>query len=256
MARSSVALLAVVLGGCDLVFGIDAEETPCEVASFAEVTPVDVVEAEDFSFDWEETFGVVQKDGVVSEISPIDATLTPIDLGPYNTFGLSLAPEGNALFYTLMIEPLTLKAALRGAPADWYLDAGVPRGVFAGTPSADIFGPRRVMVRVPIRDAEGVLVERVQEYEDASGVWTAIGEPREMTTLRAPNLTPEGLTMSYPGFDEAGEPGLFVEQRTSRSAAFGAPVMILAGAYANAQLTSRCARLYATDQVMLRRYER
>ena len=67
MARSSRALVGCALvgslAGCDLVFGIDGESTPCELSSFEAVTPVDVTPAEDFSFDWDETFGVVQQSG-------------------------------------------------------------------------------------------------------------------------------------------------------------------------------------------------
>jgi len=254
--RSELALLAVLLGGCDLVFGVDGDATPCEVSSFASATPVDVTVAEDFSFDWEETFGVVQVDGQQYELSPKDAALTPIDIGPYQAFGLSLTPEGDALFYTINIEPPTLKGALRGGAAEWRTDAGVPRGTFAGTPSADVFGPRRVMVRMrPGVDLDGI-DQPTQEYEDQNGVWTPVGPGRVIRTDRAPNLTPDGLTMIYPSFDETGEPGLYVEQRSSTSAAFGAPVPILAGAFTNAQLLGRCSRLYATDTTMLRRYDR
>lgn len=248
MARSDLALAALLLGGCDLVFGIDAEETPCELGAFGE--GVDVIAAEDFSFDWEETFGVVVQSGAAYEMNPVDATLAPIDIGPYVNHGLALTPEGDALFYTIVVEPLTLKGALRGATS-WRLDASVPRGTFAGTPSADVFGPRRVMVRMRAGSDEPV-----QEYEDISGVWTPVGDGRAMTTLRAPNLTPDGLTMVYAGVTETGEPGVFAEQRVSRSAAFGPPHQLLAGEVQAVQLLGRCQRMYTSDGTTLRRYDR
>lgn len=251
MVRSSSALLSLAaLGGCDVVAGLDGDATPCDVPSFAEATTTDVVEAEEFSFDWYETFGVVQVAGLQYEMSPTDATLTPIDIGPYMAQGLSLTPEGDAVFFTILIEPLTLKGALRGDTTNWRLDARVPRGTFAGTPSADVFGPRRVLVRMRAGDEEPI-----QEYEDQAGVWNPVGPPRVMRTPRAPNLTPDGLTMVYPGFDEVGEPAVFVQQRPSTTAEFGDAKAILPGAFTNAQLLARCQKLYTSDALMLRRYE-
>ena len=252
MAVSRLALIGAVgsLAGCDLVFGLSGDAEPCEVASFAAATPEDVAEAEDFSFDWDETFGVIQNIGAMSELDPRAKTITPIDLGPYSNYGLALTPEGDALFYTIVVEPLELKGALRGGAAEWHLGAGTPRGTYAGTPSADVFGPRRVMVKMRSGDTE------VQEFEDVGGVWTTVGTPLAMSAQRAPNLTPNGLTMVYPGFSEAGVPAVYVAQRASTSAEFGEPTAILEGSFFNAQLVGACSRLYATDGTILRRYDR
>jgi hypothetical protein len=253
MARFDLAVIVAVgsLAGCDAVFGLSGDVEPCEVGSFADVTAEDVIEAEDFSFDWDQTFGVIQTNGSMFELDPTTKALTPIELGPYSNVGLALTPEGNAMFYTIVVEPPELKGALRGGTADWRLDAGVPRGTFAGTPSADGFGPRRLMVKM--RDGVDIAV---QEYEDVNGRWTTVGTPREMSTQRAPNLTPNGLTMVYSGFTETGDAAVFAEQRESTSEAFGEPTQILSGMFLNVQLVGECARLYATDGTMLRRYDR
>lgn len=250
MGASKLVALAVALTGCDMVFGVDGEETPCALGDYAQA--VDLAPAEAFTFDWDETFGVVQtSDGLPYEIDRDGVVVGPIDLGSYLTVSLALAPEGDALFYTVVAEPMLLKGALRNASTQYTLQAGVPRGTFAGTPSADVFGPRRVLVKL----RPGLDDLAVQEYEDVSGTWVAVGEPQTIATERAPNLTPDGLTMVYPGVTEGGEPAVFAAQRSARSSTFGAPVKILDGAFTGAQLCGRCARLYATDGAMLRRYE-
>ena len=66
-----------------------------------------------------------------------------------------------------------------------------PAGALAGTPSADAFGPRRVLIKVRLTD------QTVQEYQDTNGVWTAVGAPFEASGIAPPNLTPNGLTMVY-----------------------------------------------------------
>lgn len=247
---ASKLLALFALTGCDLVFGVDGEETPCTLGDYAQA--VDLVAAEAFTFDWDESFGVVQaSDGLPYEIDRDGVVAGPIDLGSYLSVSLALAPEGNALFYTVIAEPMLLKGALRGEAMQYTLQAGVPRGTFAGTPSADVFGPRRVLVKL----RPGLDDASIQEYEDNGAAWIAVGEPRAIATERAPNLTPDGLTMVYAGSSDAGEPAVFAAQRSSRNAAFGEPVRILDGAFTQVQLCGRCARLYATDGVMLRRYE-
>ena len=253
MARFEIAAavaLAGLLAGCDSVFGLTGEAKPCEVGSFAVVTPVDVTAAEAFSFDWDETFGVISIDGSTFEIDPVTSVVTPTDLGPYLSTALSLTPEGDAIFYTANIEPPVLKGALRGNATEWRLDAGVPRGTYAGTPSADVFGPRRVLVKMRVD------VDAVQEYEDVAGTWMTVSAPMPLLANQAPNLTPDGLTMVYPGFSEIGQPAVFVAQRSSTKTAFSRPTAVLAGQFSSAQLTQQCKRLYTTDSQMLRRYDR
>jgi len=253
MARSSRCLvglaLTLALGGCDVVLGVDREAEPCDLGAFDPERGADLGPAEDFSLDWDETFGVVANEGFTYEIDPRTMERTPTDLGPYASVALALAPEGDSLFYTALIEPPVLKGALRADPAAWKLDAGVPAGTFAGTPSADVFGPRRVLVK--LRESFDA---PVQEYEDQDGRWVAVGDPLRVPAMRAPHLTPNGLTLVYASVDES--PAIVVAQRSSTSAPFGAPTPILAGTFANAQLLGNCKRLYATDRSTLRRYDR
>ena len=248
MASFRHATLALILGGCDLVVGIDTDPSPCQLGSFAEATPVDIIEAEAFSADWDMRFAVVMSLGSSYELDLQTKALTPIDLGPYNNVGLALTPEGNALFYTTNTEPLVLKGALRGE--SWLLDATVPRATFAGTPSADVFGPRRLLVR---ERAENDLIT---EYEDVAGRWTPVGEPHAVAASLVPDLTPNGLTMVFAGTDADGNPAVMAAQRGSTSEWFGEPTVLLPGAFVSAQLLGDCKRLYTSDGSMLRQYDR
>lgn len=250
MARFEWLAALATLAGCDSVFGLTGEAKPCHISTFAAATPVEVTPAEDFTFDWDETFGVITSDGRTFQLDPVTAALTAIDLGPYSSTGLALAPEGDAMFYTAIVEPPMLKGALHGTATEWRLDVGVPRGTYAGTPSADVFGPRRVMVK--LRDSDTA----VQEYEDVAGKWTTVGQPVPLLTNVAPNLTPDGLTMIFPGFSAIGQPAVFVAQRPAITVAFSEPIAVLAGTFRSAQLTQQCKRLYTSDSLMLRRYDR
>ncbi len=248
---AGIALALVpLLGGCDLVFDIGTDAEPCELASFEDATPVDVVIAEDFSANWDMTFAVVVSLGVAYEVDLATAALTPIDLGPYTNSGLALAPEGSSMFYTAGAEPLILKGALRGGTTQWVLDATTPRGTFAGTPSADVFGPRRVLIRE--REAS----DEIQEYEDVSGRWMPVGEPHAVSSLRAPNLTPNGLTMVYIGTEDAGMVAVRAAQRPSTSEWFGPATTLRTGASAAAQLLGECKRLYTVEETMLWQFDR
>lgn len=253
MAASSRIAIALVLacGGCDLAFGLDGEEEPCALGSFDGALPTDIVEAEDFSIDWDETLAVYTKSGIAYERALPSATPAVIDLGPYNMLGLSLTPEGNALFYTASIEPPVLRGALRAGDAQWQLDAGTPRGSYAGTPSADVFGPRRVLVRMRMTG------EEIVEYEDDNGRWVPVGDPHPVVGTIAPNLTPNGLTMVYAGFDDEQQPAIFAATRSSTAEWFGAPAIILRGMHRSPLLLGRCKRLYTiADGSVLRRFDR
>lgn len=251
MVRGSslIAALPALLAGCDLVFDVSAESTPCDLAAFDEDNAIDVSPAEDFSFDWQQTFGVVMIETSTFEIDPVTSELTQIDIGAYMSRGLALTPEGDALFFTAVVEPPELKGMLRGDEGVWVVAPAVPRGTYAGTPSADVFGPRRVMVK--LRDG----TDEVQEYEDVSGRWMPVSGVLSIATARAPNLTPDGLTMVYPGTTTVGEPAVFAAQRASTAEPFGEVTQILPGAFAGVQLVAQCQRLYATDGLMLRRYD-
>jgi hypothetical protein len=239
LARSS--LLVVGLTGCDFVFGVTGQPAACELASFADARETPIVEAEAFSVDWDQTFAVIQQRGLMYDASLPSGALTSIDVDVYMNVTLALAPEGNALLYTISVEPFELKGALR-ANDTWQLDAAVPPGAFAGTPSADSFGPRRVLVRMRSFD------ENVQEFVEDAGHWMPIGEPLSVGTQMSPNLTPNGLTMVF-----ASEEGIFAASREDVDSAFADPIMLRAGPYRSPQLCGRCQQLYAiTDSMMIR----
>jgi hypothetical protein len=247
-ALSSLALVALVaLGGCDFVFGLTDQPEPCELASFATADETAIVEVDAFSVDWDQTFAIVEHRGLLHELTLPAGQLTPIEVDPYNHVALALTPEGDALLYTIAVEPFELKGALRTADA-WQLDAAVPPGLFAGTPSADAFGPRRVLVRTsPTED--------VQEFVDDNGRWMPIGAPLRVPGAVSPNLTPNGLTIVFATTDAAGVAGVFAASRDDVDSAFGEPVLLRTGDYRVPQLCGRCRQLYAIDNGTLVRFD-
>ena len=232
--------LLVLLAGCDLAFGVSGQPAPCELGKFASPMQTNIVPADLFTVDWDQRFAVTMRADTIYEVSLPDLTETPIDLGPYNPSSLALAPEGGALFYTVSIEPDTLKGALRRGAGEWQLDAEVPRGTYAGTPSADAFGPRRVLVRMLSAGTT------VQEYEvDDGGHWATVGEPFDYTGDFVPNLTPNGLTMVYGAHDNEGTPGVYAATRDDVDSPWGKPVVLRVGDLRQPQLCDQCRRLYA-----------
>ena len=246
MARSELLLAALVCGGCDLVVGMSSDPRPCGNASFVG-KPTAIVPADAFSIDWDQRIAVLVENGLPFEYSLADKKQSAIDLGGYVDTSLSLAPEGDGLFFTAMIEPPTLMAAALEKSV-WHTGQQAPRGTFAGTPSADVFGPRRVLVR--LRDGQPT----VQEYEDQNGVWAAVGDPHDLPGIAAPNLTPNGLTMVYAG--GADNPGIFQATRPATSAWFSDPQLVLTGDHLAPQLLGRCSNLYVLDGGTLTRYDR
>jgi hypothetical protein len=135
---------------------------------------------------------------------------------------------------------------VRAADA-WQLDAAVPPGMFAGTPSADAFGPRRVFVRTQPNS------EDVQEFVDDHGRWTPIGAPLRVPGAVSPNLTPNGLTIVFAATDAGG---VFAASRDDVDSPFGEPVLLRTGDYRVPQLCGRCQQLYAIDNGILVRFDR
>ena len=247
MARSELLIALALVSGCDVVVGLSGDQHACGTTTFKADKGTPIVATEDFSIDWDATFAVLATGGLVSEYHFADKSQTPIDLGGYDNLGLALAPEGNGLFFTASIEPPTLMAA--GLQKDaWRIGQQAPKGAYAGTPSADTFGPRHSLVR---SDPE---TQTVQEFEDQDGVWVAVGDPHTVPGFVAPNLTPNGLTMVYA--DNGGSTGVFVATRTSTDAWFGTPVLVLEGNHRYPQLLGRCSDLYVIDDGTLTRYER
>lgn len=248
--------MLLLLGGCDLAFGVGGDPDPCELASFDTARPTEITTAFRFSVDWDQRFAViVGDDGLNAEIELPSGTARSIDLGPYNPVNVSLAPEGSALLYTSATEPPMLEGALRASPGSWELAARTPVATYAGTPSADVFGPRRMLARMHPLD------ETVQELEDQDGTWVAVGDEHALASEMPPNLTPDGLTAVF-ARGTIAETGTAYEiygmTRPSTGAWFGEPVRILANGDDHApQLLGHCERLYTIhDMNTLTRYDR
>ena len=254
-ARSSGLVSLLLLGGCDLAFGVEAEPVPCELGTFASARATDIAPAFRFSIDWDQHFAVVaHDDNTYGELSIGDGIETPIDLGIYGSQNLALTPEGTALLYTESTEPMQLQGALRASAGSWKVGARIPSVTFAGTPSADVFGPRRMLARVHELD------EKLQELEDQDGLWVPIGEPHDFTSDLVPNLTPNGLTAVFTRTVPL-ETGIVIDvygvTRASTDEWFGEPQKILEASSDMApQLLGHCDSLYTVHEGMLRRYAR
>ncbi|HUS33491.1 MAG TPA: hypothetical protein VMZ53_33545 [Kofleriaceae bacterium] len=252
-ARSSVLLL--LLGGCDLAFGVGGEVEPCELQAFDSARATDIIPAFRFSVDWDQRFAVaVLDDGSHAELELPSGTPRKVDLGPYITLNAALSPEGDALLYTSSTEPPVLEGALRGAPGSWTLEARTPIATFVGTPTADVFGPRRVLARMHMNDAT------VQELEDDNGTWVPVGGAHDFDSEMPPNLTPNGLTAVFTRrtLTESGDAlEVYGMTRPSMDEWFGTPVKILANGNDEApQLLGHCERLYTIHDGLMRRYDR
>lgn len=253
LARSSVLLL--LLGGCDVAFGVDAEPDPCDLGTFNTARTTDIAPAFRFSVDWDQRFAVVaHDDSTFAELSLPDAHETPIDLGLFTSVSLSLAPEGNALLYTANTEPMQLEGALRGGRGEWKLGARAPAVTLVGTPSADVFGPRRMLARMHEYD------EKLLELEDQNGTWVPIGDAHDFASDSVPNLTPNGLTAVFTRSVPL-ETGVVYDvygmTRPSTNDWFGVPAKILEASQDQVpQLLGHCDRLYTVHDGTLRRYDR
>jgi len=240
--RSSLALL--VLAGCDVVAGVDAEPRPCGDDMF-DGDPVTITAANAFSLSWDRDVLVYVLDALVYEQRLPDGEPKVIDLGIYPIDQLALAPEADALFYSSALEPPELAAALRVAPTQWTFDGAAPAGTYAGTPSSPEFGPRRVLVRQ-------VLGGPIQEFVQDGNAWVPVGSPLAIAGDHAPSLTASGLDLVF-----ADATGVYSAHRGSVEVPFGEPQLILAGEHARPQLLDRCHELYVIDpDQVINRYDR
>ena len=257
MRGRELAVAVVALAGCDSVFGLTYKPKACVVPGFdgadatTIATPLMVdlsppVNPDLFSVSWDETIAVVDYSGIPYEIALPGGMPVKIDLGVYPSNRFSLAPEGDVLLYSASEEPPILQSARRSGPGAWSAGGDVPIGAYAGTPSAAEFGPPRVLVR--LRDAQ----PEVQEYESDGTRWVAIGGTQKVDGAFGPNLTPDGLTMSY---DVAGT--TFAATRATRADWFGTAAPTSTGGHAQPQLLDSCHHLFTLDSDNnVRRYDR
>ncbi|MBA3393320.1 MAG: hypothetical protein H0T89_11780 [Deltaproteobacteria bacterium] len=240
-------LLLGALCGCDAVFGLDGTDLPeCELASFRDAQPVTVVEnTELFSWDRLRDHLVIAAAGTAFELDADSPTeRTEIALEPnYPMTTVSLAPEGDQIFFTASIEPSQLFSARRDDGGLWHFDRNVPDAGGAGTPTLALLGPRRILVRVSF------YANDVQEYEEQDdGTWKPVGDRHVVDAVTVVNLSSDGLTMVYDGFDAEGQRGVFAAQRPSRGEWFRDTTLILAGTHPSPQLADSCDVLHAIDE--------
>jgi hypothetical protein len=252
--RVVVTALGISATGCDVAFGLTGEAEPCTFdAPFDPTRFTKLADANNFSIAADRARVVLETPPlVVEQALPDGMPTTVFELANLATFALS--PEGDALMYSTATEPPVLLGAIR-KDGGWEDGKPVPLGTFAGTPSADAFGPRRVLVK--LRDSQ----LPVQEYEDVGGTWTPVGEPFDVDAARAPSLTPSGLTMVFVGNDFLGEspeiPAVYAASRASTSEPFGEPRMLLKDFARSPQLLgNRCEELYISIDGAVRRYDR
>jgi hypothetical protein len=247
--RSSLACLVAVLasGGCDRVFGLSGGElAPCGDQSFEGAKATTIGPGDSFSVSWDRDRIVYSpNDGIAYEQALPDGAPHQIDLGPYPADVIALAPEGDAVFVTAILETPTLQASVR-VDGSWTEDPIVPVGTFAGTPTAAELGPRRVLVKLRITEAA------VQEYEDQDGHWQPVGVPHDVPSTFAPNLTPAGFDMVY---SDGSANAVVIAHRSSLDEWFGNPVVLLYGAHRFPQVLDRCHQLFVSETNALGRAE-
>jgi len=244
------------LCGCDVVFGADImPPAPCPTPSFDGAKTTDLMVADAFSLSWDRDRILLVRAGQLTEQTLPDGKPEPIDIGSYVPMSVSLAPEGDALFYSIAVEPPQLHAEVKRS-SGWITDDVVPIGTYAGTPSADEFGPRRVIVRLTDDTA------MVQEYVAQGDAWFTADTPKPLDGAFTVNLSPDALDMTYLGVDSDGAPSVMLAHRTTTDVWFDPPTAILHGNHASPQLVDRCRQLYVIDpldgpttQNTVRRYD-
>jgi hypothetical protein len=195
---------SLALGACDVVWGISGEPPACDLDTdaFATADMTDLKMAvDDYSVSIDNDRVIGTSGGIAFEIEiGRGGDPTPVVLGSdafvQTSFGL--APEGDFLFYTNLLEPPTIVMATRESGA-WELSPSEPpAGIFAGVPSARLFGARRVLVRVGQEGVvEGDIVRDVQEYVEDGDGWRAVGSRFAMPGAFAPNLTANAMTAVF-----------------------------------------------------------
>ncbi len=260
LALVPVRRLALMLGlsslaACDVVWGLSGEPGPCDLDSFDGATSSDAIMSGDlFTVSQGTNRVVVAAEGNVFEHPLAGGDPVQLDLGIYPPLAVALAPEGTLLFHSGAIEPPLLQMATRDAAGVWTnTDRKPPKGILAGVPTATDFGPRRVLVRLRFGRSE------IQEYEDDGVDWKPVGEPRVIGGVRAPNLTPSGLTMVFTDFDELGQHFVFAANRDSTGDPFGEPTLLRTteATADDAQLVGkRCNTMFVNEAGSLKRLDR
>jgi len=213
--RSGLIVLMFALGGCDVVFGLSGEPSPCALESFDGVTAETMLPADEFSFTPDRS-GVVDIASFDFEILA-DHTMVPIeDLEPTGKLSFGIVPEGDLLFFSVAFDPPELRGIAR-VDGTWQREIRpLPAGTFAGGASSLLFGSRRVLVRL-YSDAR----PDVQEYEDTGRAWVPVGDRFFIHDgYSAPSLTENGLTLVMRDFDADGNAIITAANRDSQDDGF------------------------------------
>ena len=236
------ALLSLAaLCSCDAVYGLDiSRPAPCPTPSFDGMKTTDIATAEAFSLSWDRDRIVFVHDGALYDQTLPSGTPQRIDVGDFIPVTVALAPEGDAMFYSIALEPPELHAQVK-LSTGWTVDDVVPVGTYAGTPSADEFGPRRVVVRLTTES------NMVQEYVAADNAWFTADVPHPLEGVFAANLSPDALELTYLGVDGDGAPAVMLAHRATTDVWFDPPTPILHGTHYAPQLLDRCRQLYVVD---------
>lgn len=241
-------LLLVALCGCDAVFGLDDAALPecfVDADQFKGTTPQILREVEVFSFSAKRDRAIAAIGGITVETESDGANPKPIDITPtYPMVAVAVEPNHDYFMFTASIEPPTLFMAFQ-ENGKWKFDPRVPKGTVAGTPSDTMSGkPVRVVVRLFQNQ------QLFQEYErDDDGNWVPFGGRFELDAYAGANMTQDGLSIVFDGFDEDDMPGVYVAQRGAISNSFGEPNRVLEGVHQQPQLFGTCNTLYTVDEV-------
>jgi hypothetical protein len=229
--------VVVLLAGCDVAFNVTGYEAKCDLQSFSNnSSPRAIATAVDFGITEDEDLLVGVNDGSFFQMT--GTAVAPVDLGIYPSVAFGLAPEGDRLFLSSVAdEPPRIQSEERHRDGTWEVLGHVPAGVYAGTPSALRYGPRRVLVR--LSDA----AVGIQEYIESDALtWVPAGPVLAIDAAFAPSLSPNALTMVY-----SGDGGVFARQRDALDEDFGDPVLLLAGDHRAPVLSPRCDSLFVVD---------
>lgn len=250
-----VVVVGANLAACDVVWGLSGEPSACELRSFDGAAELEMISGGDqYTVDGNAKLAVISISGQLFERTLGGGEPVPLALGPYPPMSIALAPEADLLFHSAGIEPPLLQVAIRNAEGIFVpADRPGPKGVIAGVPSSEAFGPRRVMVRTK-------LFGDLQEYEDDGEAWVSVGPRIPGLGSTAPNLTENGLTMVFVDLDPATESSaVFAASRDSTSEPFGESTLLRpVSLNASAQLSGKktCNTLFTSETDALRRYDR
>ena len=249
MARSELLIALALVSGCDVVVGLSGDQRPCGNARFGRQGHADRARPMTSRSTGTQTFAVLASDGAAVEYRFSDKSQTRDRSRRLQHHRARARARGQRPVLHGLDRAADLDGGRARRKSAWRTGQRVPQGTYAGTPSADTFGPRRSLVRARprLRDGPGV-----------RGSGRRVGRGRR-SARRA------GLRRAEPHAERPDDglprrrrdsPGIFLATRASTDAWFGTPVLVLEGEHRFPQLLGRCSDLYVIDDGTLTRYER